>query len=280
MLKVKQHSPLVFEIDAPLIKEERWFMYRADAHNDHPASRRDLILSHMETLKECNGFMIDGGDFYCVMQAPGDKRASAHGEAVRSEDRGTNYIINVAEHGTELLQPYANNIALLMLGNHETAMMKYHGIDVTELTAKLLRAAVPKCPTLAAGYMCYVKVNFTKSHSQIFYFHHGTRTNAPVTRGVIQSNRRSVYLRDADFVFTGDSHDGYCVPMVRETFNGKEIGRHTQWHIQTPSYKEARSARSGYEIEKEFGPKPLGCWFIRFFYHGTGIGSEIIPAFA
>jgi hypothetical protein len=105
-----------------------------------------------------------------------------------------------------------------------------------------------------------------KPHGSInIKYFHGAGGEAPVTRGVIQTNRQAVYLPDADVVVNGHSHNAYWIPITRERVGGK--GDHyfdTQHHIRTPGYMMSYGdGTTGWEVTRGGVPKPLGSCFVK-----------------
>ena len=97
-------------------------------------------------------------------------------------------------------------------------------------------------------------------------YHHGAGGDAPVTRGVIHTNRQGVYIKDADIIVNGHNHNAYYVPVVSESLsnNGKIVFQTTH-HIRTPGYKQDYGDGSqGWTVEKGFPPKPLGGAFVQY----------------
>jgi len=94
-------------------------------------------------------------------------------------------------------------------------------------------------------------------------YYHGAGGNAPVTKGVIQTNRQATYLPDADIVVNGHNHQAYNLPLVRERLSaqGKQYFD-LAYYIRTSGYKQDYGDGSkGWAVEKGFGPAPIGgCW--------------------
>ena len=91
--------------------------------------------------------------------------------------------------------------------------------------------------------------------TKIKYAHGTGGTNAPVTRGVIQTNRQAVFLPDADVVWNGHNHQEYIVLVPRERLNNK--GNTTidqQIHIRTSGYQQDYIGGDGYGSMKGHGP--------------------------
>jgi len=95
-----------------------------------------------------------------------------------------------------------------------------------------------------------------------------------VTKGVIQTNRRAVYLPDADVVLSGHIHQHWQMPITRERLN--DLGNvflDTQTHVSLPSYKRV-SRRDGWEVEKGFAPGPLGAVWLRLYMRDFELRTE------
>ena len=89
-----------------------------------------------------------------------------------------------------------------------------------------------------------------------------------MTRGVIQTNRQAVYVADANFVFTGHTHDSWQMPIERIRLNSCDvIEQFRQTHIKGGGYKEEyRDGYGGWHVERGGPPKPVGAWWLRFYY--------------
>jgi hypothetical protein len=113
-------------------------------------------------------------------------------------------------------------------------------------------------------------------------YYHGSGGGGPVTRGVISTNRQSVYLPDADFVLNGHVHDAYYVPIQRERLNSSlRVRQDTVHFIRVPGYKdEYAEGAGGWHVERGGPPKPLGAAWLRFTYDATAhrIIAEVILA--
>jgi hypothetical protein len=92
-----------------------------------------------------------------------------------------------------------------------------------------------------------------------------------VTKGIIQTNRRAVFLPDADLIVTGHIHEAWVFPHRRERINQRgTVSFDYLWNVSVPTYKEEYSPGSGYHIEKGRPPKPLGCaWLVLEWDNGV-----------
>jgi hypothetical protein len=114
----------------------------------------------------------------------------------------------------ELLAPYADLIDMIGMGNHESAVEKYHS---TDLTARLIRRLNSKVKTTGheiqyGGYTGFIDYRFrTKkgtggSRRLVIYYHHGAGGSAPVTKGMIDFARKAAWV-DADVIWLGHKHN-------------------------------------------------------------------------
>jgi len=102
--------------------------------------------------------------------------------------------------------------------------------------------------------------------------HHGTGSGAPVTRGVIQTNRIAVQYPDADVVLTGHTHDDWIVsiPRMRITERGK-IHHDEQLHVRVPGYKDAiNDGAEGWETVKGHNIKSKGAVWLTIRQSNSG----------
>ena len=111
------------------------------------------------------------------------------------------------------------------------------------------------------------------SHTIRIKYFHGSGGEAPVTRGVIQTNRQMVYLPDADIIWNGHNHNNYVIPIKRERISNKNRQYFdVAWNVRTPGYKnDYGSGTDGWEVERGGVPKPLGCVMIRYKFNSSDL---------
>lgn len=227
-------------------------LLRSDAHFDSPQTNLKLEKEHLDQAMEQNAGILDFGDLFDAMQGPKDPRASKSGDKVQHDE----YFNELVDMAKERYTPYARNWIVLGEGNHERSVVKHYGYcptrDLHNHWKKL------GFQTQRGSYSGWVFFNFKFSKSdscrKIMYYTHGSRGSAPVTRGVIKTNRRSVYLSDPDIIVSGDLHHSWFLPIARKRIkkNGDEYIDQL-WNVQCPSYKLEQGR---WEEEKEFPPLP------------------------
>jgi len=283
MPKIKRISPQVLVIDHEYKKGwEQWYLLSSDRHWDNPHSDWKLQKTHLDTARERNAKILDFGDLFCVMQGKYDRRASK--TDLRPIHQVDNYLDAVVNTAVDWFSPYADMFALVGEGNHESAIRRHHETDLIERFVTTLN--YKNGTELTKGlYTGYVKFTFKKASGQtrltpvILNFTHGSGGGGPVTRGVISTNRKAVYLPDAQICVSGHIHESWQLAIPRERVNHLgNIYLDEQEHICLPTYKEEYLAGENYHRERGRPPKPLGAWWLRFYYENQKIKHEFIRA--
>lgn len=234
-----------------------------DRHHDNKHTDQRLEKEHLEKARDLNAPILDVGDLFCAMQGRYDKRSSQ--ADLRPEHRGDNYFDLLLDEAAEFYRPYADLFAVIAKGNHDKSILKHHQISLIHNLANRLN-------TFAGGYAGWLLLRFhihgTKQQTLKIKYHHGYGGGGPVTKGVIQTNRRAVYLPDAHIVATGHIHEAWVVPIKRERINeAGSVSLDTQWHVSVPTYKEEYlGAGEGFHIELGRPPKPVGCVWLDLSY--------------
>jgi hypothetical protein len=246
---------------------EQWLLLVSDQHHDNQFCDRKLEREHLDLALERNALILSFGDTFCAMQGKYDPRKSQ--EALRPEDRGDNYLNLIVDHAAEDYSKYAANWLLLGQGNHEYNIVNRHGFDLLSALAQQMRRN-DGCRVEAGGVQGWVRIigkYGTRPFQIKLRYHHGAGgTDAPVTRGVIQTNRQSVYLPDADIVCNGHNHEAYALPVKRERISNKGTPYYDCVHfVRTPGYLSVYSTNQ-WNDQKMQSPKPVGCIWARLYH--------------
>ena len=247
--------------------QEFWVRLSADEHFDSISCQRSLLKEHLNLAVERNALCITAGDYFDAMQVRGDPRSSY--DELRPEYKGGDYLDLILNDAARWHEPYAKQFGILAMGNHETSIERHNGTNLTQRFVHGLRQSGGNA--FAGGYTGYIFFRFTVHKNVrskiVLKYHHGMGGGAaPVTRGVIQSNRMAVMFPDADILVSGHNHESWLVPIQQEKINSHgKIDARPQWHVRVPSYKDSWGKRGkGFDVEKG-SPKPVGCVWLRFF---------------
>lgn len=269
-------NPQVVVVNCELdrIADEAVFLLRSDAHHDAVACDRDLEMRHLLEAERRNAHIMDIGDLFDVMQGRYDKRSDR--SALREEYQVGSYLNRLVDVAADRYSRFAPRWILLSRGNHETAIAKHNDVDLTE---QLYARLKPSAPNLQLGtyqgfVLLRVKLPSKRVGTLSIAYHHGFGGSAPVTRGVIQSNRMAISYPDADIVWSGHTHTEYYVTLSRIRINNEDLPeRSEQTHIKSPGYKEDTTKGEGWAVEKGFMPGSLGAWWLRVWIERTRTGG-------
>ena len=236
-----------------------------DEHWDNPHSSQELIQEHMQLAVDGGWPIVKGGDSFCAMQGRYDPRRSRKG--VRPEHDHPNYIDRIVNGYADFCKFAAPNIAFMGRGNHELSVLKNIETDLIERTCEQLRQAGSNVQTGGIGGWLLFTMRKTKTQrlSLPVAYHHGHGGGGPVTRGVIQTNRRAVQYPDAAVVITGHVHEEWSVTVSRDRINGKtgRVYQDEQLHICSPTYKnEYDPENSSWHSLMGRPPKPVGATWL------------------
>ena len=269
-------SPNAFRVHVPLKRNkdwEFWLLAFADNHWDNPHSDWEMQKRHLEEVKERGGAAIGVGDLFCLMQGKFDKRGSK--ASVRPEHNTDTYFDDVIEGAGKFFRPYAPHIVSLGVGNHESEVKKRVEICPTERLCALLNAG-KNANVYNGGYSGYVRLLFSESgagrfqSSTVIQYFHGAGGAAKSTGGTGQMYSDAAYYPDADIMLSGHNHQAFVREVQQQRLSKEDkIYYSIQTHIKLPTYKHAvGTGVGGFEVEKNMHARPLGAWWLRFYWDG------------
>ena len=253
-----------------------WFLLRGDAHFDNPHSDHDLQRQHLDEAVRRGACVVDVGDLACAMGGVGDPRA-VKGAVARPElANATDYLDALVKYNADFLVPYADNIAYIGAGNHETAVLKR---KETCLTTRMVERINTKANTsiVAGGYGGWLHVTMAmhgqKTGLWVKVFH-GSGGGGLMSFGTLAVRRMASYLPGADVVVRGHIHERWALEITQEepTACGGcyKLQHKSQWTVVVGTYKdEYREGLGGWHIERGAPPKPLGGYWMRLSFSLT-----------
>lgn len=282
---VEKKNPAFTKITLPDCKAgwTQTFLITSDWHFDNPKCKQKLLFRHLDQAQEKEAGVFCFGDLFCAMQGNKDRRGSKSG--IRHEHLGDNYFDLLVNDTAKKLDPYKKNLTLLSMGNHETAILKHNEINLLDRLVFTLNNTGEKANVSIGGYSGYIRFSFrAKGRSRwaksiLLKYHHGSGGASPVTKGAIAHQRAAVLYPSADIVVMGHIHqlqnNVYEQEIVDHVGNVK---KRRQVHLRASTYKDAwADGTKGWEVEKGFGPSPLGGWWLTFYYENEEIKYSYSP---
>lgn len=256
----------------------------SDVHYDSIKCKRKLLKSHLDEIVEKDGLIFIFGDWFDIMATYGDKRMKREGVDSRYIVRGRSYLDVVIEDSIEFLSPYAENIAMISTGNHETSIQKHCDTDpIFRLVTGLNRDNGTDIQRGAySGYifMCFKYSKGGSMRTKTIHYHHGFGGNAKRSKGMLDVQIEVMKYPDADLLCRGHDHQKWYDPSTtrfRVSSKTGEITKDSVAYLKTGSYKDGlEEGKQGWEVEKNFLPTKMGGWFVNFDYDKHN-GVKITP---
>lgn len=266
---ITRKSPSVIDLDlgaregsALIISDVHW----DNAHCDRAALKRDL-----DEAVERGAPILIFGDLFCLMQGKWDKRKDE--KQLRPEHRGGRYLDAVVDTATEWFAPYAEHIAFMSYGNHETSIIQHHETDILQRFDTALRLTNPKYRGVVGAYAGFMRLTVWRNTSpdglcaKTLAWNHGYGGGGEHTRGLLD-NARTRSQAFADIFVSGHIHrrnlDENTIISLDPT--RLVLRQHQQWFLRASTYKREDGSHegnmSGWHVEKGRTARPLGGWWL------------------
>lgn len=268
---------LGIDVSGASSKHDCHFMLSSDEHYDSKHCDRKLLKHMLDKAADRDAPIFFNGDWFDVMQGKGDRRASR--DEIDADYANTDaYFDAVLERSYEFLKPYREFIVGIGFGNHEASVRRYYGTDMSQRLVYRLNKINGRNPIVCLGYTGYILygVKNKRRSNRLgvinIRYHHGTGKGGDVTGNRIKANRRSVYLDNADIVWSGHTHKSDWHTVVKESISSHGVVTHRmQYHIVTPGFKN----QGGWERSMEFSPQPRGCAWGVYRTDKNGVNFEV-----
>lgn len=248
----------------------------SDIHFDSTKCDRKLLFKHLDEAKAEGGHVFILGDLYDLMQMKFDPRGNY--KSLRPELKVNAYIDEVIKDCSEHLLPYKDCIRMIGQGNHETNIVRRHGVDPIQRTIGILNNAGGD---VTAGYYAGWII-FRCEHAAggsrkpiHMHWHHGYGGNAKRSKGVLNVDIDMKDYPQARIIARGHTHQKWYVPVERDVLTRNF--RHTQESVhvlQTGSYK-MKDKSMGWEVEKGFSTPRLGGWKVNLEMRGNDYDIKV-----
>jgi hypothetical protein len=121
-----------------------WVLVSSDWHWDSIYCNRDRLKEDLDLAKKYNAAVLSLGDFFDAMGGKMDPRSNGKYD-IRQEFQAGNYFDEVVKQGADWLKPWQDQMAIVSLGNHETAVRKRQETCLTTRLVERLRFAGARC---------------------------------------------------------------------------------------------------------------------------------------
>ena len=265
---MRKNDAIVFRHDLNGWDGKKYLLV-SDLHLDSKECDRDLVKKVFDEALREDATILMFGDIMDLMGGKMDRRTNkGH---IKSAYQVAEYFDAVIEEVAEFLRPYAKNIGMMSMGNHEYTVIKHH--ETNPLRNLIYRLG----PHIELGdYTGFIRFFFedeknnSNRSSKTLYYTHGSGGNSPVTKVVIQTNRRASTI-EADLFVSGHIHQGWNVSHSRVKLNDQcVIKTFDQEHIQLGTFKDSGEWEKG----KGFGSPVKGGYWLEFGGNGK-ISTEI-----
>lgn len=241
----------------------------SDVHFDSKKCNRLALKKLLDEAVERDAGIMIFGDLLDVMGAKYDPRS---GKAdIRPEYNEGNYFSAVVDDLVKFFKPYSRNLLFVSEGNHEYSVKQRHEFDLLKIFEYKMRMETG-WSGLLGGYEGWIlfKSNYKNRCPAPIkcYYTHGSGGNAPVTRGVINTNRRQVNIQ-ADLFVSGHIHTQWAVPVPQRSITPYGTEKISDvLHLQLGCFKEAH--KGAWEAMKGFGAANIGGYWVKFFWNKDG----------
>ncbi len=236
------------------IDEPHTITLMSDLHIGAIDTDYECIDTELKRAQEEGHRILLNGDLFDLIFPVDHKRFRP--DTLHPHIQGRADILNATlEMAYDVLSPYKDSIDMIGLGNHESAAEKYHSVDIIALL--LDRLATDNRRIAYGGYTGFVKYQFEKSTGNnrlplVIYYHHGSGGSAPVTRGMIDFNRKQTWV-DADVIWLAHKHNRLsdATPQrMRCPVTGDDPIIEEVRCIMTGGYRRSGLGQSQEEIQK------------------------------
>lgn len=236
-----------------------YFALFSDLHIDAAGHNRQKLIHDLDTAIEHDARIYINGDLFDFI-LPGDrKRYTRGGNEIDNDDQ----IGEIVRMGVKILSPYVDHIDLIGMGNHETAVLKFHHIDAVRLLIwELQKARNPELPHIHhGGYTGFIRHSYRVEcenstgayRNYTIWYHHGVGGSSPVTKGMIDFNRAQI-MADADLYWMGHKHTSITDDGIKRLVCNHlgEVKVVDKLAVFTGGYKKAASLDIDY-MERGYG---------------------------
>jgi predicted phosphodiesterase len=267
-MKIESKADAITRIDLQDFRVgwKQHILFLSDIHLDSPFCDRKLLKKHLDEAVDKNAIILINGDLFDSMQGRNDPRRSY--KELKESLKGIDYFDRVLDDAVEFFRPYFAELALIGYGNHEYSIVHFNGTDLVQRFVGAMRGLGSQI--VVGGYGGGIRIaayndNMTTPKDSLrIYYNHGSGGEAPVTKGMIQTNRQAAYIQNANVIWNGHNHQEYISNQSFISMTNKDkFEQGIVTFIRTPGYKNEYGDLShgfnGFAASRMMSPTPRGC---------------------
>jgi hypothetical protein len=209
----------------------------SDTHRDSPLCDRKKVKDYLDRCVDEKGELWHNGDWFDFLLFNDKKRGTLSNMGSLYDDQ----IGQIIDDSVEFLTPYAKAGILkgFGVGNHETSVIKYHGIDPIKLMlSRLMDRSGKKIHHMGyTGFLRYIMEYNSGTYAYDIWYHHGSGGGGK-SKGILQHNDvASNYV--ADLYWMGHNHANitdHDYPLTYITSNGQIVTKARKF-VRTAGYQ-------------------------------------------
>lgn len=252
-------------------------MWMGDAHLDSPYCQRKQLKADLEQARDCNAIVIDVGDLFDLMQGRSDGRANKKELLTTYLDPADpityqkSYFDVTIDDAVDFLQPFAPNLSIFAVGNHEASVRDKIETNPTMRLVKELNYRGAN--TFCGGYQGWAQFKFRvpggrKHFTKTAFYFHGAGGGGQVTKGMPNMIRKLSVIDTPDILASGHIHEMWSHIHTIWALSSSGVPLHKDvLMLLTGTYKnEAGDGAENWHNETNKPPKPIGSYKVRCYW--------------
>lgn len=274
-----QHTGIfgnIFRLELKSNLERFYFYLLSDLHIGSSSLNYYRLNKTLEEARSLNARILINGDVFDGILPKDMKRFQP--SVLDRELQGMDDILSaVIDKGVRILEPYADLIDVIGIGNHEDSILRHHNINLVGSKGCLIDRLNAKGGNIKyGGYTGYLTYTFwrmkSKSHFSstkfVIQYHHGAGGSAIVTKGILNLARASASNEGADIIWQAHKHNIIGNVNIK-TFaqnSGNVDFREERW-IMTGAFQNY--TENSFAVRQDMKPQPHGGVKVEVWFSGS-----------
>lgn len=257
----------------PLLKPQQGFTCLSDLHIGSSQVHEPLLKEELDLALHQGDRILIAGDLYDQILPQDSKRFQPH--VLHPRLQGVSDVINkMVDMAYELLLPYAAQIDMIGVGNHDD-LTRFTSCDPLLLVVQRLNQTLIQEKhshrILYGGYCGFLTYTYQKKNFNIYY-HHGFGGGASASGATADMNKLLAQVEDVDVIWMGHKHWKLAthIQRIRPARTGPHPEIRQIRFIRTGAYLQPLAGQTQQQIHEE-GRK--SCYSTDKGYITAGLGG-------